>query len=137
MVIYGRSDTVLNPNGVRIGTAEIYRQLDDIDYIIDAVVIGQPWRGDERIVLFVQLKDKLELQREHIKEIKQTLKTQASPRHVPKLILQVSDIPKTVSGKTAELAVKQTVMGIDVKNKDALLNPESLTQFILEKETSD
>ncbi len=129
IVIYGRSDTILNPNGVRIGTAEIYRQLDDIDSILDSVVIGQPFENDERIVLFVVLKDGITLNNQLTEQIKQTIKANASPRHVPKVILQVSDIPKTVSGKIAELAVKQTIMGETVKNIDALINPKALAIF--------
>lgn len=129
VVIYGRSDTVLNPGGVRIGTAEIYRQVETITAIRDSVVIGQPIDDDEQVVLFVVLEDDQPLNDALINNIKQTIRANASPRHVPKQVIEVSDIPKTVSGKTAELAVKQTVLGLPVKNKDALLNPESLVQF--------
>jgi acetoacetyl-CoA synthetase len=128
-VIYGRSDAVLNPGGVRIGTAEIYRQLQDIEAISDSVVIGQQWKGDVRVVLFVVLKPGHSLTPDLCQTIKTTLKEKASPRHVPEVILEVADIPRTLNGKTTELAVLDTVHGREVKNKEALANPNSLEFF--------
>lgn len=128
-IIHGRSDAVLNPGGVRIGTAEIYRQLEHFDEIADAVCIGQEWEQDTRVVLFVVLKDELVLTRELKKEIRQKIKMDASPRHVPAKILQIGDIPRTRSGKIAELAVREVIHGHEVKNTSALENPECLSQF--------
>lgn len=129
LIIYGRSDAVLNPGGVRIGTAEIYRQVEKIPQVIDSVVIGQPWQGDERIVLFVQLQDLLILDDKLILSIQQFIKKNTTPRHVPAKILQVNAIPKTITGKVVELAVKKTVCGEAVTNIDALANPKALEQF--------
>lgn len=129
LIFYGRSDSVLNPGGVRIGTAEIYRQVDKIDAVIDSVVIGQHYHDDIRIVLFVQLRDGQTLDDALITTIQQTIREHTTPRHVPAIILQVNDIPKTKSGKTVEIAVRDTVHGNKVKNQTALANPESLAQF--------
>lgn len=129
VVIYGRSDAVLNPGGVRIGTAEIYRQVEKVPQVIDSVVIGQPYQDDLRVILFVVLKPKTSLDETLLKTIKQTIRQNATPRHVPQLILAVPDIPRTISGKTAELAVKKAVMGEAITNLDALQNPESLDVF--------
>ncbi|GAB4392527.1 MAG: acetoacetate--CoA ligase [Gammaproteobacteria bacterium] len=129
MIIYGRSDAVLNPGGVRIGTAEIYRQIETLDEILESVVIGQQWKEDERIILFVKLRDPLQLDADLTAKIKYLIRTQASPRHVPAKIIQVSDIPRTVSGKIVELAVRDVVHGRPVKNKSALANPEALDIF--------
>ena len=129
LIIYGRSDTVLNPGGVRIGTAEIYRQLEQIPEIIDSVVIGQNWQADVRIVLFVQLKPDLVLDDTLKATICQTLRHNASPRHVPAIILQVPEIPRTINGKVVELAVKQVVQGETVTNLQSLANPTALDYF--------
>lgn len=129
LIIYGRSDTVLNPGGVRIGTAEIYRQVEKIDEVVDSVVIGQDWQDDVRVVLFVRLREGITLNEELINTIRQTIRKNASPRHVPAKILQVSDIPRTISGKIVELAVRQVVHGLSVNNLDSLANPKALDYF--------
>ena len=128
-IIYGRSDATLNPGGVRIGTAEIYRQVEKIDEIIESLVIGQNWKNDTRLVLFVVLKEGIILESELTKTIKNQLRIGASPRHVPSIILQVPEIPKTKSGKIVELAVRDLVHGKEIKNVSALANPESLEYF--------
>ncbi|MDP3562800.1 MAG: acetoacetate--CoA ligase [Legionellaceae bacterium] len=137
LIIYGRSDATLNPGGVRIGTAEIYRQLENIPEIVDSVVIGQNYRDDTRIVLFVKLMPNNVLDDELKTTICKTIRTNTSPRHVPSLILQVTDIPRTINGKLVEIAVRQTVQGETVKNLDSLANPESLTYFKNRPELSD
>lgn len=129
LIIYGRSDAVLNPGGVRIGTAEIYRQIEKIPAILDSVVIGQEWQDDVRVVLFVKLREGSKLDENLEYQIKNTIRSHASPRHVPAKILQVADIPRTMSGKTVELAVKQTVQGQKVNNMQSLANPEALAYF--------
>ncbi|MGY0399580.1 MAG: acetoacetate--CoA ligase [Ostreibacterium sp.] len=129
LIFHGRSDSVLNPGGVRIGTAEIYRQVDKVDAVIDSVVIGQRYNEDIRVVLFVQLPQGVSLSNELVVEIKQVIRSNTSTRHVPAIILQVTDIPKTKSGKVMEIAVRDTVHGGVVKNKTSLANPESLEQF--------
>lgn len=129
VIIYGRSDTLLNPGGVRIGTAEIYRQIDTIPQILDSIVVGQKWEDDERIVLFVKLKSGFKLTQDLCKKITDKIHKNTSPRHVPKKILQVSDIPKTINGKTVELAVKQIINGEIVKNKNSIANIEVLEEF--------
>ncbi|WP_194755905.1 acetoacetate--CoA ligase [Aliidiomarina indica] len=129
VIIYGRSDAVLNPGGVRIGTAEIYRQVEKVDAVLESIAIGQRWQDDERIVLFVKLRDGIELTDELRHEIKRVIRANATPRHVPSVILQVADIPRTISGKIVELAVRQVVHGETVKNTDALANPEALAYF--------
>ncbi len=129
MVIHGRSDTILNPGGVRIGTAEIYRETDRVSEITDACVIAQTWDDDVRIVLFVTLQDGLTLDGDLTKKIKTSIRTNATPRHVPAKIIQVTDIPRTATGKIVEIAVRDVVHGITVKNKDSLANPASLSQF--------
>lgn len=128
-IIYGRSDATLNPGGVRIGTAEIYRQVDKVDSIVDSVVIGQSWDGDVRVVLFVVLREGLQLTAEIEKRLKHQLRTGASPRHVPAKIISVSEIPRTKSGKISELAVKAAVDGLPLENADALANPGSLDEY--------
>ena len=125
-VISGRSDATLNPGGVRIGTAEIYRQVEALDEILEAIVIGQAWDDDTRVVLFVRLKEGIALDDDLSKKIRDRIRQNASPRHVPAKILAVADIPRTVNGKITELAVTDVVHGREVKNKDALLNPEAL-----------
>jgi acetoacetyl-CoA synthetase len=129
MVIYGRSDAVLNPGGVRIGTAEIYRQVERLDEVVESIVIGQDWQSDVRVVLFVRLRDGLALDEALVKRIKDTIRNNTTPRHVPAVIVQVSDIPRTKSNKIVELAVRAVVHGQPVKNLDALANPEALEQF--------
>ncbi len=129
IVIFGRSDTTLNPGGVRIGTAEIYRQVEQFPEIIEGLVIGQAWEGDIRVVLFVRLRDGVELDEGLVHRIKTRIRTQCTPRHVPAVIVQVADIPRTKSGKITELAVRDVVHGRKVKNIDALANPEALDLF--------
>ncbi len=129
LIIYGRSDTVLNPGGVRIGTAEIYRQIETIPDIVDSVVIGQKWQDDVRVVLFVKLRDGMTLNDNLKITICNTLRQNASPRHVPAVILQVTDIPRTINGKVVELAVRQIVHGQTVNNLQSLANPEALEYF--------
>lgn len=126
---YGRSDSVLKPSGVRIGTSEIYAQVQKVDAVQDSLAIGQQYHGDERVILFVQMKEGKELTDEVIKEIKTTLRKNASPRHVPSVIMQVSDIPKTLNGKIVESAVTNIVNHRKVTNRDALQNPESLDEY--------
>ncbi|MEX1665516.1 acetoacetate--CoA ligase [Zhongshania arctica] len=129
VIIHGRSDAVLNPGGVRIGTAEIYRQVAKVEQVIDSVVVGQDWQNDVRVILFVVLAEGISLNDELIKTIKTTIRSNATPRHVPAKVLQVPDIPRTISGKTVELAVRETLHGRAVKNTDALANPEALGYF--------
>jgi acetoacetyl-CoA synthetase len=129
LVIYGRSDAVLNPGGVRIGTAEIYRQVEKLPEVIESLAIGQDWRGDVRVVLFVRLRDGLRLDEALEKKIRDTIRSNTTPRHVPARIVQVGDIPRTISGKIVELAVREIVHGRPVTNTDALANPESLDEF--------
>ena len=129
LIIYGRSDTVLNPGGVRIGTAEIYRQVETIPEVLESVVIGQDWQDDIRVILFVKLREGLTLDETLKKTISQTIRQNASPRHVPAIILQVPDIPRTINGKVVELAVKQVVQGQSVSNLNSLANPDALTHF--------
>jgi acetoacetyl-CoA synthetase len=128
-VIYGRSDAVLNPGGVRIGTAEIYRQVEKLDEVVEAIVIGQDWDNDVRIVLFVRLREGLELDDALVKRIKDTIRANTTTRHVPAVVLQVPDIPRTRSNKIVELAVRAAVHGQPVKNVEALANPEALEHF--------
>lgn len=129
VIIYGRSDAVLNPGGVRIGTAEIYRQVEQNDEVLESLVVGQDYEGDCRIVLFVILRNGVTLSEQLQEKIKQGIRLNASPRHVPALIRQVTDIPRTKSGKIVELAVRDMVNGQPVKNLHALANPEALQQF--------
>jgi acetoacetyl-CoA synthetase len=129
-IIHGRSDAVLNPGGVRIGTAEIYRQVEQIGEVLESVVVGQRWEGDERILLFVRLRDGLVLDAALRARIKERIRGNATPRHVPAKILQVSDIPRTKSGKIVELAVRDVIHGRRVRNREALANPEALDQFV-------
>lgn len=129
VIIYGRSDAVLNPGGVRIGTAEIYRQVEQLPEVLESLVIGQKWDGDERVVLFVRLREGARLDEGLVTKIKDRVRRNVSPRHVPAKIVQIGDIPRTKSGKIVELAVRDIVHGRDVKNRDALANPEALEQF--------
>jgi acetoacetyl-CoA synthetase len=126
VIIYGRSDATLNPGGVRIGTAEIYRQVDFFEEIEDSVIVGQHWKNDVRVILFVKMTETVTLTDDLIKRLKTAIRTNASPRHVPAKILAVPDIPYTLNMKKVELAVKKTIEGKPVLNKDALRNPEAL-----------
>ena len=134
LMIYGRSDATLNPGGVRIGTAEIYRQVEQLNDVVEGLVIGQDWDNDTRVVLFVRLRDGLDLDADLERLIKTRIREGASPRHVPARIVQVTDIPRTRSGKIVELAVRDVVHGRPVKNQEALANPEALDQFRDRKE---
>ena len=129
IVIYGRSDATLNPGGVRIGTAEIYNQVEQMEEVLEALCIGQDWDDDVRVVLFVRLAADRSLDEDLTKAIKNRIRTGASPRHVPAKVIQVADIPRTKSGKIVELAVRDVVHGRVVKNKEALANPEALELF--------
>jgi acetoacetyl-CoA synthetase len=130
MVIYGRSDATLNPGGVRIGTAEIYNQVEQMPEILESICIGQDWDGDVRVVLFVRLAAGVSLDEDLERRIKAKIRTGASPRHVPAKIVAVADIPRTKSGKITELAVRDVVHGRTVKNKEALANPEALDFYL-------
>jgi acetoacetyl-CoA synthetase len=138
MIIYGRSDAVLNPGGVRIGTAEIYRQVEKLEEVLESVVIGQDWPpekpGDVRVVLFVRLADGHSLNADLEKRIKEVIRVNTTTRHVPAKILQVPDIPRTKSGKIVELAVRNVVHGVAVKNREALANPDALSHFAMRDE---
>jgi acetoacetyl-CoA synthetase len=129
MVVYGRSDAVLNPGGVRIGTAEIYRQVEQLGEVMESLVIGQDWEGDVRVVLFVVLRDGVSLDDGLRQKIRDQVRANTTPRHVPSRIVQVGDIPRTKSGKITELAVRDVVHGRQVKHKEALANPEALALF--------
>ncbi|MGL6159697.1 acetoacetate--CoA ligase [Microbulbifer sp.] len=129
VIIYGRSDAVLNPGGVRIGTAEIYRQVEKVEEVLESICIGQEWRGDVRVVLFVVLREGIELDGELIQKIRRTIRANTTPRHVPAKVIQVADIPRTISGKIVELAVRNVVHGKPVKNVEALANPGALKLY--------
>jgi acetoacetyl-CoA synthetase len=128
-IIYGRSDTTLNPGGVRIGTAEIYRAVENMSGIEDAVVVGRPVNGDIDIVLCIKLTDNRTLNSDLEQKIKKLIRSKTTPRHVPKYIFEVHEIPYTISGKKVEKAVLSTILGKEVKNKDALSNPQSLKEY--------
>lgn len=129
MIIHGRSDATLNPQGVRIGTAEIYAQVEQVPEVVESIAVGQEWDGDTRIVLFVRLRDGVKLDEALTQKIKLQVRTGASPRHVPAKIIQIADIPRTRSGKITELAVRDVVHGRPVKNTEALANPEALDLY--------
>ncbi len=129
MIIYGRSDATLNPGGVRIGTAEIYRVVESVPGIIESIAVGQAWEGDSRMILFVVLRNGRTLTDELRSQIKTRLRQEASPRHVPAKIIAIPEIPRTISGKIVELAVQQIIHGREVKNRDALANPQALDYF--------
>ena len=128
-IMRGRSDTTLNPGGVRIGTSEIYQQVEDIDFITEGLVVGQDYKDDTRIVLFVTTKDNQELDNNKIKLIKAIIRKNCSPKHVPSIIIKVPEIPRTKSGKIVELAVRKIINGEELNNKEAIANPESLKYF--------
>ncbi|MFQ5982031.1 MAG: acetoacetate--CoA ligase, partial [Woeseiaceae bacterium] len=129
MLIHGRSDAVLNPGGVRIGTSEIYRQVEKLDEILESIAIGQDWDDDVRVVLFVVLRSGVELDDALRRKIRQVIRENTTPRHVPAKIIAVPEIPRTISGKIVELAVRSVVHGEEVKNTDALANPEALEHY--------
>jgi len=129
MIFHGRSDATLNPGGVRIGTAEIYRQVEKLDEVLESLVIGQDWQGDVRIVLFVRLREGLVLDEALQARIRQHIRQNTTPRHVPARIVQVADIPRTKSGKIVELAVRDIVHGRPIRNREALANPEALELY--------
>ena len=128
-IIHGRSDTTLNPGGVRLGTAEIYSEVERFKEVKESIVVGQSWDNDVRIILFIVMNTKFYLTEDLLKKIKLQIKKNASPRHVPSKIIEVKDIPRTKSGKIVELAVKNILDGNNIKNKEALVNPEALKQF--------
>ncbi len=129
MIIFGRSDAVLNPGGVRIGTAEIYRQVEKLDDVVESIAIGQNWMDDVRVVLFVRLREGITLDDELQQRIRKVIRENTTPRHVPAKIIAVADIPRTISGKIVELAVRKVIHGEAVENADALANPEALENF--------
>ena len=137
-VIHGRSDAVLNPGGVRIGTAEIYRQVEKLDEVVESIAIGQQWEDDVRVVLFVVLREGLELDDALQAAIRTVIRKNTTPRHVPAKIVSVPDIPRTKSGKIVEIAVRSVVHGETVRNTEALANPDALTYFrdVAELQTS-
>ena len=137
IIMHGRSDATLNPGGVRIGTSEIYRQVESLPEVEEALAIGQDWQGDERVILFVKLVEGLEVGQDLINRIKQDIRSGCSPRHVPAKVLQVTAIPRTKSGKIVEMAVREVIHGRPVKNVDALANPEALEQFAGRVELQD
>ena len=137
VTIYGRSDATLNPGGVRIGTAEIYRQVEQLEEIQDSVVVGQNWKDDVRVILFVQMAEGYELTEDLKNKIRKYIRTNASPRHIPAKIITVPDIPYTLNMKKVELAVKKVIHGQEVLNKDALRNPESLDYYAHLKELQE
>jgi acetoacetyl-CoA synthetase len=129
LIMYGRSDATLNPGGVRIGTSEIYRIIEQMEEIQDSVVIGQKWHNDTRVILFVQMKPGVRLDGELQDQIRTNIRNNASPRHVPAKIIETPDIPYTLNMKKVELAVQNVIHGLEVKNKDALKNPEALDYY--------
>ena len=136
-VVYGRSDATLNPGGVRIGTAEIYRQIDRVEEVLESVVVGQKWQNDVRVVLFVRLQDGIALDDTLADKIRATIRAGASPRHVPRKIVAVDAIPKTRTGKIAEIAVRDLINGDPVGNREALANAEALDAFANRAELRD
>jgi acetoacetyl-CoA synthetase len=130
IIVFGRSDAVLNPGGVRIGTAEIYRQVEQLPEVLESIVIGQDWQNDVRVVLFVRLREGVKLDDALRDKIKAQIRANTTPRHVPAKIVAVTDIPRTKSGKITELAVRDMVHGKPVKNKEALANPEALDLYV-------
>ena len=130
ITMYGRSDSTLNPQGVRIGTSEIYSVIEKkIEEVEDSVVVGQQHNGDERVILFVQLKPGNELTEELINKIRKSIRVNCSPRHVPAVVLPTPDVPYTINGKKVEVAVKKLIHGKEIQNRDALRNPECLDYF--------
>jgi acetoacetyl-CoA synthetase len=136
-IIYGRSDTTLNPGGVRLGTAEIYSEIEKFMEIKESIVVGQAWNNDIRIILFIVLNSNCKFNEELLIRIKKQIRTNCSPRHVPDKVILVNDIPRTKNGKIVELAVKNIIEGNEIKNKEALANPEVLEQYKNLKELSN
>ena len=134
MIFYGRSDTTLNRGGVRIGTAEIYRQVEVLEEVFESIVVEQNWDDDSRIILFVRLKEAIHLTDDLKEKITKQIRENTSPRHVPDLIIQVSDIPRTKSGKIVEIAVQKAIHGLPIENKSALENPQVLDEYHHHKE---
>ena len=128
-IMRGRSDATLNPGGVRIGTSEIYQQVEDIDFITEGLVVGQDFDDDVRIILFITTKNNQEINDEKIKLIKSKIRKNCSPKHVPAIIIKVPEIPRTKSGKIVEIAVKQIINGEKINNKEAIANPKALKYF--------
>jgi len=128
-IIHGRSDTTLNPGGVRLGTAEIYSEVEKFVEVKESIVVGQAWDNDIRIVLFIVVNQKYKLDELLLQRIKIQIRKNTSPRHVPSKIISVNDIPRTKNGKIVELAVKNIIEGNDIKNKEALANPQVLEQY--------
>jgi len=135
-IIHGRSDTTLNPGGVRLGTAEIYSEVEKFTQIKESIVVGQSWDNDIRVILFIVMNEKFNFTEDLLKKIKNQIRKNTSPRHVPSKIIVVKDIPRTKSGKIVELAVKNVIEGNIIKNKEALANPQALKQFKNLKELS-
>ncbi len=129
VIMYGRSDATLNPGGVRIGTAEIYRVVENMVEIEDSLVVGQDWDNDVRVIIFLKMKDGYELDDELIAKVRGTIRSSTTPRHVPAKVIQIADIPYTINGKKVELAVRKAIHGKEVKNKDALGNPEAVDLY--------
>ncbi|MCX6146443.1 MAG: hypothetical protein NTW25_04225, partial [Candidatus Kapabacteria bacterium] len=129
VIVHGRSDSTLNPGGVRIGTAEIYRLVEGMNEIKDSIVVGQNWQGDVRVVLFVVLQDGVEFNSELVKNIKEVIQKGATFRHVPNFIKQITEVPVTISGKKVEVAVSNLLNNEPVNNESALANPQALDQF--------
>jgi acetoacetyl-CoA synthetase len=130
LIIYGRSDAILNPGGVRIGTAEIYRQVEQVDEVLEGLVVGQEWKGDMRLVLFVVLRPEISLSEKLKGKIKKQIREHATPRHVPSIIIQVPELPKTKNGKIVELAAREMIHNRPIMNKEVLVNPKALEAFI-------
>jgi acetoacetyl-CoA synthetase len=129
VVIHGRSDATLNPGGVRIGTAELYRAVETLPQIVDSIAVGRPTGGDVEVVLCVKCADGVEFDARLAQRIRETIRAQATPRHVPAHVFAVDDIPYTISGKKVEKAVRSMIVGEEVRNRDALANPEALDQY--------
>jgi acetoacetyl-CoA synthetase len=129
MVIFGRSDAVLNPGGVRIGTAEIYSAVESLDEVLESLAVGQDWKNDVRVVLFVRLKPGVTLDVDLTKKIRDVIRSHTTARHVPARVISVPDLPRTLSGKITELAVRAIIHGQPVRNQDALANPQALEYF--------
>ena len=129
VTIFGRSDATLNPGGVRIGTAEIYRVVEALEEVEDSLAVGQQWEGDERVILFLKMNSGLDFSEDLEKRIRSSIRSACSPRHVPAIVLPIEDIPYTINGKKVEIAVKKIIHGDEALNRDALANPEALDLY--------
>ena len=129
IIIHGRSDATLNPGGVRIGTSEIYRQVEQVEGVVESLAVGQDWKADVRVILFVVLMPKVKWTGKLERKIRGAIRSQASPRHVPAKILTIAEVPVTLNGKKVEVSVTRILQGEPVHNRDALANPHSLRQF--------